>query len=88
MNYYVFIDENNGHFREYYNFMSYASEEQITYATNQMRGEYPMYGRIGSTVYNLEKKLKELNFKVIIEANQKNRCAADRVQIPCIYGNY
>jgi len=88
MNYYVFIDDNNGYSCDYYNFMSDATEEHISYATNQMRAEEPVFCRMGSKMHRLEKKLKELNFKVIVEDNPPNRLSIDRIQIHCIGGNY
>lgn len=88
MNYYVFIDNNNGHFHEYYNFSSNATKAQIEDATEKMLKDNADYGRTGSKVFNLADKLVNLGFVVNLEDNSRNRLAIDRAQIYCISGNY
>ncbi len=88
MNDYVFIDSNNGHFNEYYNFRSDASSEQIEEATKSMRNEHPLYGRLGSKVDDLADKLIELGFVFIPEESPRNKRYIDRIAVDCISGNY
>lgn len=88
MNYFVFIDDNNGHRCDYYNFKSNATLDQIHHVTEQMRKECPAYGRMGSKVHNLAEKLMSLGFKFELENNPRNRQAVDRVSVWCISGNY
>lgn len=88
MNYYVFIDNNNGHFREYYNFSSNATKTEIEDITKQMEKENPIYGRIGSKIYDIAEKLAGLGFIVHLEDNPRDRLYIDREQIHCISGNY
>lgn len=88
MNDYVFIDNNNGHFCEYYNFKSNAVTEQIIHATTEMRQQNPIYSRCGSKVHDLAKKLMDLGFIVNLEDNPLDRRYIDRIAIECISGNY
>lgn len=88
MNEYVFIDDNNGHRNDYYNFKSDATKEQISEATNLMKKESGAYGRCGSKVGDLADKLVELGFVVYLENNPRNRRYIDRIPVYCISGNY
>lgn len=88
MNYYVFIDDNNGHFCEYYNFKSDATKAQIKETTEQMWKETPIYSRLGSKIMDLAEKLVELGFVITLEDNPLNRLYVDRIQVHCISGNY
>jgi hypothetical protein len=85
---YVFIDNNNGHFCEYYNFKSNATAEQIKIATQEMKEKKPEYQRCGSKIYDLAEKLLELGFIINLEDNPRNRQYIDRIAIQCISGNY
>jgi hypothetical protein len=88
MNEYVFIDNNNGHRCDYYNFTSNASPEQIAIATEDMRKQNPAYGRMGSSIFNLAEKLVASGFVVTLEDNPRNRRYIDRIAVDCISGNY
>ena len=85
---YVFIDTNNGHFSEYYNFKSTANADQILEATEDMRKKDSSYSRMGSKVTDLALKLIELGFAVALEDNPRNRRYVDRIPVECISGNY
>jgi hypothetical protein len=88
MNYYVFIDDNNGHFQEYFNFKSNATKEQILDITESMKKCNGAYGRCGSKVHNLYEELTKNGFDFKIENNPRDRLYIDRTRIWCISGNY
>lgn len=88
MNYYVFIDDHNGHFCTYHNFKTNATKEQIDRISIQMKKDNPVYDRVGSKIQDLIKCLRENGFAAFPEKNNINRCAVDRIQIFCISGNY
>lgn len=87
MNCYVFIDTNNGHYEEYYNFKSNASKEEILTLIHEME-EYGPYGRIGMKVSDLGNKLLTCGFKFKILDNPRNRLYMDREIIRGTSGNY
>lgn len=88
MNEFVFVDQNNGHFVEYYNFSSNATEKQIVDKIKQMESESPSYHRLGMTVGCLEKELINSGFEVKLFDNPRNRLYVDRIIIHGTSGNY
>lgn len=88
MKYYVFVDDNNGHFNEYYNFKTNATEQQILAVTASMRQKDPSYCRLGSHINDLLNALIKAGFNAELEENDRERCSIDKIQIPCISGNY
>jgi hypothetical protein len=88
MNEYVFIDTNNGHFCEYYNFTSDATEDQINEATKQIRKDNPSFERCGSDIFDLFEKLESMGFTFTLHDNPRDRRYIDRIAVECISGNY
>lgn len=85
---YVFIDSNNGHFEEYFNFKSNANKQNIEDTITQMTQKDSSYLRFGMSIYNLEKELISKGFDVEIFDNPRNRQHIDRIPIHGTSGNY
>lgn len=88
LNYYVFVDDNNGHRNDYYNFVSDATKEQIDNLTKELKKEQPAFGRLGSHLNDLAIKLIEKGFLFTQQTNYNNRLSVDRTIVYCISGNY
>jgi hypothetical protein len=88
MNEFVFVDQNNGHKTEYYNFSSNATQEQIIDKIKHMEFESPGYHRLGMSVGCLKRELIASGFEVKLFDNPRNRLYVDRIIIHGTCGNY
>ncbi|HEY2811802.1 MAG TPA: hypothetical protein VGJ00_10500 [Rhabdochlamydiaceae bacterium] len=88
MNDYVFVDANNGHYEEYFNFKSTASEKEILNLIKKMESEDCVYARLGMGIQHLANELIEKGFKFELLDNNIKRLYIDRIIIRGTSGNY
>lgn len=86
---YVFIDPNNDHFNQYFNFTSDASIEDMNKITEHMEhNPNSSYLRLGSKLSDLKYELIKRGFTFKECTNNPDRRNIGRIPVEGIAGNY